>query len=94
MTYKATFGLSCVIVASTLGIIGTLAKAQLETCPNGYYLATNNLCYPYQQQIPHDSQDIQNCKIAKDGIDMDKALGVNASMIAPMQRMHNDTCGS
>jgi hypothetical protein len=96
------FGLICMLAGGLLSIVINLAKAQEETatsCPSGYYLASNNLCYPYQQQqqtlpLPHDSQDIQNCKIGKDAIDMDKALGVNASVMAPMQRMYNDTCGT
>jgi hypothetical protein len=100
------FGLSCMIAGSLLGVLFTLAKAQVETCPAGYYLASNNLCYPtqiqpYQQQQqqqqqlpPHDSQDIQSCKIGKDAIDMDKALGVNASVIVPLQTLYNDTCGT
>ncbi|PWU79027.1 MAG: hypothetical protein DLM72_19470 [Candidatus Nitrosopolaris wilkensis] len=36
--------------AGLLGIISNLAKGQTETCPSGYYLATNGLCYLYQQQ--------------------------------------------
>lgn len=27
-----------------------MAQAQLEACPYGYYLATNDMCYPYSQQ--------------------------------------------
>jgi len=42
--------------------------AQMLACPNGYYLVSNNLCYPIQQQLQPQAatqQDIQNCKIAK-----------------------------
>ena len=46
------FGLALMIAGSLLSITISLAKAQVETCPTGYYLATNNLCYPYQQQAP------------------------------------------
>ncbi|MGB7955714.1 MAG: hypothetical protein WCF23_17210 [Candidatus Nitrosopolaris sp.] len=36
-------GLSCIIGTGILSIISNLAVAQTETCPYGYYLATNNL---------------------------------------------------
>lgn len=38
------------LAGGLLSVVINLAKAQVETCPNGYYLATNNLCYPYQPQ--------------------------------------------
>ena len=44
------FGLLCMLTGGLLSVVINRAKAQVETCPNGYYLATNNLCYPYQLQ--------------------------------------------
>jgi hypothetical protein len=99
---KAIFG--CIIAAAILGIIGTLAKAQMEACPYGYYLASNNLCYQYPQQqapvsnnsapTPVDQQLIHICKINHDMIAVDKGLGVNASQLLPLENLYNDTCGT
>jgi hypothetical protein len=43
-----------------LNITTQNAMAQMETCPSGYYLATNNLCYPYQQQQQQQMQGTVN----------------------------------
>ena len=74
--------------------------AQVETCPSGYYLATNNLCYPYQQQQQQSQPTAANpdlihiCKIDRDMIAVDKGLGVNQSKLLPLENLYNDTCGT
>jgi hypothetical protein len=92
------FGLSCIITSGIIGIITGLAKAQMMW-PNGYYLATNGLCYPYQQQqqpaqTAADPELVHICKINHDMIAVDKSLGVNASQLLPLEKLYNDTCGT
>jgi hypothetical protein len=101
MTYKAIFGLSCIIVAGILSIISNLAMAQIQTqvpmCPNGYYLASNGLCYLTQQQPAPTAADpdlVHICKVNHDMIAVDKSLGVNASQLLPLENLYNDTCGT
>ena len=87
-----------------MSIISNLVMGQMQTqvpmCPNGYYLATDNLCYPQQQQQQPQQQqqltpqEIQNCKIEKDSLALDKVLGANASQTIALGRLLNDTCGS
>jgi hypothetical protein len=92
------------IILFTLGTVlafflAATANGQIETCPYGYYLASNNLCYQYpqlQQQPPPaiTGQDIQNCKIVSDMIKVDKTMGVNSSILASAEQLYNDTCGT
>jgi hypothetical protein len=89
-----------------LGLVLAISKAtgQMETCPYGYYLATNNLCYQYpQQQAPItnnsaptaiDQDLIHICKINRDMIAVDKGLGVNDSQLLPLVNLYNDVCGT
>lgn len=95
------FGLLCMLAGSLLSGVLNLAKGQL-TCPYGYYLATNNLCYPYQQQQQQQPPQTQTadpdlvhiCKIDRDMIAVDKSLGVNASKLLALEKLYNDTCGT
>lgn len=41
-----------------------------------------------------DPQTIQNCKIAKDSIALDKALGVPTNQVTALENLYNDTCGT
>jgi hypothetical protein len=93
-------GLSCIIGAGMFTIISNRAMAQMETCPYGYYLATNNLCYQYPQQQANNSTTaadpdlIHICKINRDMIAVDKGLGVNDSQLLPLVNLYNDVCGT
>jgi hypothetical protein len=45
-------------------------------------------------QTAPTAQDIQNCKIAKDSIELDKSLGVPANQITALSNLYNDTCAT
>jgi hypothetical protein len=86
-----------VATCATLALAGTFGSvvAQVKwVCPNGYYLASDYKCYPYVQQPPSiPTQSItQACKIDKEAINLDKMLGVNASALAALSNIANDSC--
>lgn len=65
MNKLVCFGITCLIISVILGANSTLASGQspppqnqLQTlsCPHGYYLATNYLCYPLQPRPTNVTQ--------------------------------------